>query len=195
MGCGPDKIPGATGVDHHAFPGVDVVWNLEQTPYPFADSSADRIYFRHSLEHLDNAQGALQESARILKRGGRLTVITPHFSSLNAYSDVTHRHAFALNSFRALALAGQNREDARVIYRSGLVESASGRERALFRFVEGRFTFWKLHDRFGFVPHRWLGVEWIANRFPVLYERFLAFLCPAMELTVTLEAVKETAAR
>lgn len=186
LGCGPDKVPGATGVDSHSFPGVDVVWNLEKTPYPFADGSVDHIFFRHSLEHLENAQGALREALRLLKNGGRLTVITPHFTSLNAFSDPTHRHAFALNTFRALCLAGADKSDTRSIYRSSLLGDMPG----AFRYIEGRLSFWKLHDRFPFVPFRWLGIAWLANTFPIFYERFLAFCFPAMEMTVTLEAVK-----
>ncbi len=103
LGCGPNKISGAIGVDHRPFPGVDAVWDLDRVPYPFADAAVDEVIFRHSLEHLTDPLGAVKEAARVLRDGGRLRIDTPHFSSMNAYADMTHRHAFAFHAFRALA--------------------------------------------------------------------------------------------
>lgn len=181
LGCGPNKTSGAIGVDHRPFPGVDVVWDLDRVPYPFADGAVDEVIFRHSLEHLADPLGAVKEAARVLRDGGRLRIDTPHFSSMNAYADMTHRHAFAFHAFRALATG----------------QEVSGRELATagyaFRVVHGRFSFWRLHEAVAFVPYRWIGIQWIANRFPVFYERFLAFRFPASEFTITLEVRKTPA--
>lgn len=190
MGCGPNKIAGAVGVDKFPFTGVDVTWDLESFPYPFEDSSADHVIFRHSLEHLDDALGAVREAARILKSGGRLTVATPHFSSMNAYTDLTHRHAFSFHAFKSLCLPDSEVfQDPKTSYQASLTQPSSGR--TSFRFVEGRFSFWKLHDAVPFVPCRWIGIAWLANHFPVFYERFLAFVFPALEFSITLEIRKE----
>lgn len=35
VGCGPNKTPGAVGIDALPLEGVDVVHNLNQFPYPF----------------------------------------------------------------------------------------------------------------------------------------------------------------
>lgn len=193
MGCGPKKTPGAIGVDRSLFQGVDVVWDLDKFPYPFEDASADRVIFRHSLEHVEDALGAVREAARILKPGGRLEVHTPHFTSMNAYSDLTHKHYFSFHAFKGLCSPDAEAfGDPKTSYEASLAQTSTGKQRrTYFRFVEGRFSFWLLHDALGFVPYRWLGVEWLANHFPVFYERFLAYWFPALEFSITLEAVKE----
>lgn len=188
MGCGPDKIAGAVGVDHVPFPGVDVIWDLEKWPYPFEDGSVDHVYFRHSLEHLADAAGAVREAARILREGGRLTIICPHFSSLNAYSDLTHRRALGMQAFRLLCRSP--RETAGSIYRQSLIQGDRGGGVVAFEWVEGRFVFPRLHGAVPFVPARWVGVSLVARWFPIFYECFLAFWCPAQEFSVTLRVVK-----
>lgn len=41
LGCGNAKTVGAIGVDNVALPGVDVVHDLLDFPYPFDTGSAD----------------------------------------------------------------------------------------------------------------------------------------------------------
>jgi SAM-dependent methyltransferase len=70
---------------------VDVTWDLEQVPYPLADSSFDAVIMTEVYEHLrDYPVRSLQEVARILRPGGRIYFTTP-----NA--------AYVVNRFRALA--------------------------------------------------------------------------------------------
>jgi 2-polyprenyl-6-hydroxyphenyl methylase/3-demethylubiquinone-9 3-methyltransferase len=69
----------------------DVLWDLEQTPYPLADASADAVVMTEVYEHLrDYPVRSLQEVRRILRPGGRLYFTTP-----NA--------AYLVNRLRALA--------------------------------------------------------------------------------------------
>ncbi len=57
LGCGPNKVQGAIGVDRVALPGVDVVHDLEITPYPFPDNKFDEAHIYHVLEHMYEPMG------------------------------------------------------------------------------------------------------------------------------------------
>lgn len=100
IGCGKTRIPGSIGVDRVEIPGyVDVVHDLNATPYPFEDDSADEVHYYHVLEHLDNPVEKLEEIHRILKPGGILYMRVPHFSSNGAFTDITHKRPFSYYSF------------------------------------------------------------------------------------------------
>lgn len=79
VGCGESVRPGYIGVDVRAIKGVTVVcdaWKLEEH---FAGNSVDRIYCRHSFEHLTFAQGRATLSAflSVLKAGSELELVVP----------------------------------------------------------------------------------------------------------------------
>lgn len=99
LGCGVHKIPGATGVDHVPFSGVDVVYDLNRFPYPFPDASYEALALNHVIEHLEDIPRALQEVHRLLKVGGEAWIATPHFSDSHSWMDLTHRFHLSLRSF------------------------------------------------------------------------------------------------
>jgi SAM-dependent methyltransferase len=100
IGCGKTRIPGSIGVDRVKIENyVDVVHDLDTVPYPFQDNFADEIHFYHVLEHLWDPIRKMEELHRILKPGGVLHLRTPHFSSMGAFTDLTHVRPFAYNSF------------------------------------------------------------------------------------------------
>jgi len=45
---------------------------------PIRDGVADRVYLIHTLEHVENFGGTLDEVARILKSGGTFAIAVPH---------------------------------------------------------------------------------------------------------------------
>lgn len=103
IGCGKTRIPGSVGVDIVPIEGfVDVVHDLNQTPYPFEDNSADEIHMYHVLEHLQEPIKKIEDLHRILKPGGKLFIRVPHFSSMGAFSDLTHVRPFGYISFDCL---------------------------------------------------------------------------------------------
>lgn len=77
--------------------GPDIVWNLEQTPYEFAnDNTYDEIHAYEVLEHC-GTQGDFRfffrqfgELWRILRRGGFLCATVPDFRSQWAFGDPGH---------------------------------------------------------------------------------------------------------
>jgi len=100
IGCGKTRIPDSVGVDRKMIKDfVDVVWDLDKTPYPFPDSYADEIHMYHVLEHLNNPLVKVEELHRILKPNGILYLRVPHFSSMGAFSDITHIRPFGYGSF------------------------------------------------------------------------------------------------
>lgn len=100
FGCGTDKEPGAFGVDNVRLPGVDLVYDLLDFPYPFPDGSAKEIYLKHVLEHfeLSDLQRILAEAYRILAPGGIVHVHVPHVFSVAGWADPTHRMGFTFVS-------------------------------------------------------------------------------------------------
>lgn len=96
LGCGKNKKEGFLGVDRRKFDGVDVVHDLSAPHWPWKDGSVEEVHCSHFLEHLDhNAQRPervtfMNELYRVLRVGGKATIITPHWASNRAYGDFTH---------------------------------------------------------------------------------------------------------
>lgn len=97
IGCGKNKKPGFTGVD--IWEGADIVWDLEQFPWPFEDSSVDEIFCSHFIEHTKDLVSFANELYRIMKIGGKAEIIAPYYSSVRAWQDPTHLRAISENTF------------------------------------------------------------------------------------------------
>jgi SAM-dependent methyltransferase len=179
VGCGANKVPGAWGVDGVALAGVDLVHDLEETPYPLPENWADQIYLHHVLEHFTNPLPILEEVWRIARPGARVLIRTPHYSGTYAWKDPTHRRAFSAGSFHYF---GEN--------------SYSYYTRARYRVVQVRLKYF-MEEQFWPAPHRLWGraVQWFLDRHPTVGERFLCYWVGGIEeLQVTLEAVKASPA-
>lgn len=177
VGCGPAKQPGAVGVDRFALPGVDVVCDLDAR-WPFEDGSFDHVVFRHSIIHLNSLEAALREARRVVRKGGTIEIISPHFSSDNAFTDPTMNFStgyrtmdfYCANGSTAYGYYGQLglciRERRIYLYRA---ELKSGRHRIVAALI------WPL--------------EALVNAFPRVYEKFLCFVIRGNEIRFVLEAV------
>ncbi|MCI4353838.1 MAG: class I SAM-dependent methyltransferase [Thermoplasmata archaeon] len=106
-GCGHAKR-GDVGMDAAAGPGIDVVHNLAQLPWPFKDEEFERVYMYDVLEHLpwddqpDSKEllfRVVEEARRVLKPGGVLEVSVPHEKNPHAWGVPYHRRAFNEYSF------------------------------------------------------------------------------------------------
>jgi SAM-dependent methyltransferase len=100
VGCGDARDARATvGIDLRKHPGVDVVHNLEQFPWPLPEAQFDRVILRDVIEHLDDVVGTMEELHRICKPQGIIEIWTPHFAHPNSFHDPTHKHHFTLATF------------------------------------------------------------------------------------------------
>lgn len=102
-----DTNAGWVNVDLVDLPGIQVVHNLMDFPYPFADNTADYIKAKDLIEHLanytpDNRPSVLafvEECHRILKPGGILWIQTPSWDAEFMWIDPTHVRGFDIRSF------------------------------------------------------------------------------------------------
>jgi hypothetical protein len=93
LGCGTQKREGFTGVDCRAFEGVDLVVDLGKARWPWNDESVDEAHCSHMVEHLTGPERIhfANELCRVLKKGAKATIVTPHWASCRAYGDLTHQ--------------------------------------------------------------------------------------------------------
>lgn len=120
LACGQTPREGFTGVD--LFAG-DVRVDLLRFPWPWADGSVSEVHCSHFVEHIPMAyiDGANQlhlgpadgrrdlflaffaEVHRILKPGGKATIIVPYLRHERAFQDPTHRRFLCEASFLYLS--------------------------------------------------------------------------------------------
>src|SRR3989344_9656413 len=99
IGCGINKIPGATGVDINKKSHADVIHNLNVFPYPFQSNQFDKIIAEHIIEHLEDIPHVMEEIYRISKNKARVIINSAHFSSLDSFTDPTHKHFLTSRTF------------------------------------------------------------------------------------------------
>lgn len=75
IACGRSKRDGWVGIDYQDLPGVDIVHNIEVTPWPLPDGSVSMSVASHIMEHLDPHGGdsRLQPLADLLVHRGFLS--------------------------------------------------------------------------------------------------------------------------
>jgi predicted SAM-dependent methyltransferase len=168
VGCGR-KSPHPDVVRLDISPEVkpDVVWNLDQTPYPFSDCMFSEIECYDVIEHLSNIPKVLEEFHRILISGGTLKITTPHFSCANSYVDPTHKWHLSYFSFDYFSDS-----------------------HCLSYYSEARYRIKTRHIQFqGGKINRSI-ISRLANRFPKSYEQRFAWIFPAWYCYFELEAIK-----
>lgn len=99
LGCGMNKKPGSLGIDINPKSKADYIHDLNKFPYPFHSNYFDMVIADNILEHLDDIPKVLLEIHRICKNKARLLVTTSHFSSLDSFTDPTHKHFFTTRTF------------------------------------------------------------------------------------------------
>ena len=162
VGCGGKKYSGAVGIDLSSDTDADVVHDLNAFPWPLENASFDQVLMQDVIEHLEDLYAVFAEVHRITRPGGRVQVRTPHFSSALAYSDPTHLHFLSAAAIRGLAEPGfAHYSDIR------------------FDVVDVTLDLW--------APFRVIGIAALANRWPDLYEKYLAFRFPTMNIRAEFE--------
>jgi hypothetical protein len=94
MGCGTNKLPGYLNIDAAAACEPDEIVDLEATPWPWPDSSAQEVRFNHSLEHMGRDPqvflAIMTELYRICADGAVVQIHVPDPRHDNFINDPTH---------------------------------------------------------------------------------------------------------
>jgi len=97
LGPGEEKkYADSIGLDLVRKPSVDYCCDLSRGLPFIPDNSVDLIYSSHFLEHIDDLGFFFAEVERVLKPGGKLESVVPHFSNPYFYSDYTHKNFWGL---------------------------------------------------------------------------------------------------
>ena len=167
IGCGINKCPGSIGVDSFDGPDVDVVCDLHHIPWPFKNSEFDEVIVNHFLEHCLDIVPVISELHRITKKNtGIIRIRSPHYSSWNFYGDLTHKTPFSIRSFDHFSY-----DDPTGYNYYSPVKFKIEFKKILFAPPGSKFNIWKL-----------IGIQFLANKFPKIYERVFAFIIPCTEV-------------
>ncbi len=169
IGCGTRKIEAdAVGIDIAPGSAADVIWDLDQYPWPLESDRFTRIHMSHVIEHFSDIMRAMAEVHRVARAGADVYVTTPHFSSHNSFTDPTHKTHLAARSFE--------------YFTGKAFESFTG---SAFSFeiagVELSFGGNLVLDNLG---------RWIAGRSLAWYARHAAWWFPALDIRCHLRAIK-----
>lgn len=106
IGCGSQKAEGAIGLDIFPYEGVDVVHNIDEFPWPFKENQFEKVKAQHIIEHVANIADFLKEIHRISAPGAEVSIVTPHFTSLDSWADPTHRWHLSTNFAEVVTKGG-----------------------------------------------------------------------------------------
>jgi SAM-dependent methyltransferase len=154
VGCGINKYSGAIGIDKNPRSRADVICDLDRFPYPFPDAAFDQLRAVHFIEHSIDVIRTMEEFYRLVRPGGRICVVTPHYTDFSSFCDPTHR--WHLNSF-SFRCFGED-HGGFGYYSPVKLREISVRLKLL--------AFW-----------RWLGLEFLVNRFPQFRRFWEYYLC------------------
>lgn len=94
IGGGANPTPGFVNIDILPLKQVDIVHDLEETPWPLPDECVLTATASHVLEHINPHKGVfikvMDEIWRVLKPRGQFAFVVPHVSSHGYQQDPTH---------------------------------------------------------------------------------------------------------
>ena len=102
LGSGRRPIEGAVNLDNKRLPGVDWIFDLENTikiPLPFRDNTFSEVKAFHIMEHIRNFIPLMNELHRVCKIGARIRIDVPHYTNPLFYDDPTHVRSFSSRTF------------------------------------------------------------------------------------------------
>ena len=161
LGCGTDIKNGFVNVDNVKLSGVDVVHDLNKR-LPFKDKSFNEIICLDVIEHISDTEKFMKEICRVAKPNSKITITTPHFSSVTAFTDPQHIRYFSAQTIEFF-IKGHNRS-----YYSSV-------EFNHLEYVHLSF------DKHWYVPHLYLLELLLDNNIRAIrfYERYLCFIFPS----------------
>ncbi len=89
VGCGSDTY-GTHFIDLYPTRKEVIKCNADKDKFPFPDNYFDEVYSKCLFEHLRNPLHFLKESYRVLKKGGRIVIITDSAGFFGIFGSVHH---------------------------------------------------------------------------------------------------------
>ncbi|MGH9447478.1 MAG: class I SAM-dependent methyltransferase [Terriglobia bacterium] len=172
LGCGLNKAPGSIGVDSNRdATAADILADLNR-PLPFADSSFDEVRAVHVIEHVHDIMRTIAEIHRVARSGGRVYLVTPHYTDSSSWRDPTHCWHLNTYSFRFWTARGLHHE------------------RHWYTRLELREIYFHVE-----LARLWkcTGFQWLVNRFECFrrfWEQYLCFVIRAKQMEFAFEVVK-----
>ena len=173
VGCGLNKFAGSIGLDRNPNTRADLIADLDRFPWPLRDNSFSEIRAIHIIEHVSDIIRTIEEFHRLLAPGGRVLIVTPHYTDFSSFCDPTHR--WHLNSFS-------------LRYFTGDAGGFGYYSPARFREISTRVRLLALW--------RYLGFELLVNRsrwFRRFWEFYLCYLVRGKVIEWRLEVLKQPA--
>jgi predicted SAM-dependent methyltransferase len=101
LGCGMRPVEGAINHDHsYHSDHVDMVWDLDQVPWPLPDFRFKRVIALDVFEHLKiDVVDWVNECWRVLEVGGEVVLRVAAWDNPVSYRDPTHRRFFHEETF------------------------------------------------------------------------------------------------
>lgn len=93
LGCGPHKqAPDWIGIDTRKLPGVDIVHDLEEFPWPLPDQCARAVVMSHFWEHVSPKKTLqfMEELHRVCAHEALLFISGPYAAEFRFVQDPTH---------------------------------------------------------------------------------------------------------
>ena len=94
LGCGHNIKEGWINQDVANLPGVDLVHDLNQYPWPIENNSIEELYAKDVLEHLPNLIKVMEEIFRITTPKAKVYIAVPYWNSFESITDPTHVNQF-----------------------------------------------------------------------------------------------------
>lgn len=94
IGCGAHKnAPDCVGIDVRPLPGVDIVHDIEEPPWPLPDDCARVAFMSHVFEHLTPRKvfGFMAELHRVMEHDGQVLISGPYGVEFRFVQDPTHQ--------------------------------------------------------------------------------------------------------
>ena len=171
LGCGRDKKKDYLNIDSSKKVNPDKVWNLEKIPLPFKENSIEEINAEHVFEHINNFIPLVHELWRISKKGAKIRIKVPFYSSWGQFNDPTHVRFFTPFTFNYFLKGNYSHE--------------VGVDKDLFKIK-------KVNINFGIGVSSKLNFLFnpLINLNHSFYYRTFAWIFPASEIEFELEVVK-----
>jgi len=163
LGCGMDIKKWYINMDIVQLPWVDIIHDIEKTPYPFSDNFFDEIYTDMVLEHIHNLPKVMAEMVRIGKNWCKIKIIVPYHSSPNLWWDPTHLRWFNTNTFW------------------GFHPNSFP---LLWNFIVEKYRIHFLSNENSFMRSKKINIipDFFINILPKVYERFFSYIFPSSEI-------------